>query len=120
MTGSWPFPLERKVAAHEAILEELDLPTRQVLIKVLLAEVTHDNTTDLGAEFSALNLRIGSSTSSVGTNFGVAAASGGLVTKVVDVDYTATLRALATVGRLNVLSRPYILASDNQIGRAHV
>jgi general secretion pathway protein D len=98
----------------KAILEELDRPTRQVLIKVLLAEVTHDNTTDLGVEFSALNIRIGSSTSSIGTDFGLAAAEGGLIAKTVDVDYTATLRALQTVGRLNVLSRPYILASDNQ------
>lgn len=98
----------------KAILEELDRPTRQVLIKVLMAEVTHDNTTDLGVEFSALNIGIGSSTTSIGTDFGVGAASGGLVTKVVDADFTATLRALATVGRLNVLSRPYILASDNQ------
>jgi general secretion pathway protein D len=103
----------------KAILEELDRPTRQVLIKVLLAEVTHDNTTDLGVEFSALNIRIGSSKSTIGTDFpidtvGVAATDGGLIAKVVDVDYTATLRALQTVGKLNVLSRPYILASDNQ------
>ncbi len=98
----------------KAILEELDRPTRQVLIKVLLAEVTHDDTTDLGVEFSALNIRIGSSKTSIGTDFGVGAAQGGLIAKVVDVDYTATLRALQTVGKLNVLSRPYILASDNQ------
>jgi len=98
----------------KAILEELDRPVRQVLIKVLLAEVTHENTTDFGVEFSALNIRAGSATGSIGTDFGVAAASGGLVARVVDVDYTVTLRALQTVGKLNVLSRPYILASDNQ------
>lgn len=102
----------------QAILAELDRPTRQVLIKVLLAEVTHEDTTDLGVEFSALNIGIGSSTTSIGTGFGVAAAAAGttpgLVAKVVDADFTVTLRALATVGRLNVLSRPYILASDNQ------
>ena len=98
----------------KAILEELDRPTRQVLIKVLLAEVTHDDTTDLGVEFSALNIRTGSARSSIGTDFGVASATGGLVAKVIDVDYTATLRALQSIGKLNVLSRPYILASDNQ------
>lgn len=98
----------------KAILQELDRPVRQVLIKVLLAEVTHENTTDLGMEFSALNIDAGRGVGSIGTDFGVAAATGGLVAKVVDVDYSITLRALQTVGRLNVLSRPYILASDNQ------
>ena len=36
---------------------ELDRAVPQVLIKVLVAEVTHDNSTDIGAEFSVLNLR---------------------------------------------------------------
>ena len=110
--------LVRTAAKHvkrvKDILAELDRPIRQVLIKVLIAEVTHDKTTDLGAEFSALNIRIGSSTSSVGTDFNVASQTRGLIGRVVDADYTITLRALATVGKLDVLSRPYILASDNQ------
>jgi len=110
--------LVRTAAKHvkrvKEILAELDRPIRQVLIKVLLAEVTHDDTTDLGAEFSALNIRVGSSRTSIGTDFNVAAQTGGLIGKVVDADYTVTLRALATVGKLDVLSRPYILASDNQ------
>ncbi len=108
----------RTAAKHvervKEILAELDRPIRQVLIKVLIAEVTHDKTTDLGAEFSALNIRVGSSTSSIGTDFAVVSQKGGLITKVVDADYTVTLRALATLGKLDVLSRPYILASDNQ------
>ncbi len=98
----------------KGILDELDRPIRQVLIKVLLAEVTHESVTDLGAEFSALNIRVGSSNSTIGTDFSVASQSGGLIAKVVDADYTVTLRALASVGKLDVLSRPYILASDNQ------
>ena len=110
--------LVRTVSKHvkrvKEILKELDRPIQQVLIKVLIAEVTHDKTTDLGAEFSALNIRIGSSSSSVGTQFGVVNQTGGLITRAVDPDYTVTLRALATIGKLNVLSRPYILASDNQ------
>ncbi|MGB2823784.1 MAG: type II secretion system secretin GspD, partial [Phycisphaerae bacterium] len=110
--------LVRTLAKHvervKQILAELDRPIRQVLIKVLIAEVTHDDTTDLGAEFSALNIRVGSSSSSIGTDFTVASQTKGLITKVIDADYTVTLRALATVGKLDVLSRPYILASDNQ------
>jgi general secretion pathway protein D len=108
----------RTAAKHakrvKEILAELDRPIRQVLIKVLIAEVTHDSTTDLGAEFSALNIRIGSSRTTIGTDFSVASQTGGLITKVIDPDYTVTLRALATLGKLDVLSRPYILGSDNQ------
>jgi len=101
------------------ILQELDRPVPQVLIKVLIAEVTHDNSTDLGVEFSILNQRRDAAGNivggqSIGTDFGLAASPGGLVAKVIEANVTATLRALQTEGKLDVLSRPYILASDNQ------
>jgi len=35
-------------------------------------------------------------------------------------NFTATLRALETSGKLDVLSRPYILASDNQLAEVLV
>ena len=38
------------------IIEELDKPVGQVLIKVLFAELTHSNDVDWGTEFSMLNL----------------------------------------------------------------
>ncbi|MHC4625617.1 MAG: secretin N-terminal domain-containing protein, partial [Planctomycetota bacterium] len=41
------------------ILDELDKPIGQVLIKVLFAEVTHSDTVDLGTEFSMLNIQKG-------------------------------------------------------------
>ncbi len=97
----------------KSILKELDRPIRQVLIKVLIAEVTHDDLLDLGTEFSALNLRFGT-TGTVTVDFGTAAESGGTVTATLDSGLTATFNALQRLGRLDVLSRPYILASDNQ------
>ncbi|MCY2954379.1 MAG: type II secretion system secretin GspD [Planctomycetota bacterium] len=98
----------------KGVIEELDRPTPQVLIKVLIAEVTHDNATDLGAEFSALNIRSSGFGQKVGTDFGLANAGGGLVAKVLEQDFSVTIRALQTAGKLDVLSRPYILTSDNQ------
>jgi len=89
-----------------------------VLIKVLVAEVTHSSDTDLGVEFSAMNLRASGNGQSVLSNFGLDAAqatSGGLIAKVMETDFAATVRMLETVGKLDVLSRPYILASDNQL-----
>jgi general secretion pathway protein D len=97
------------------ILDELDRAVGQVLIKVLIAEVTHDNSIDVGAELSVLNLRASGNGQKGGTNFGLANLQSGLVVSILETDLTATLRALETEGKLDVLSRPYILASDNQL-----
>jgi general secretion pathway protein D len=103
----------------EAIIADLDRPVPQVVIKVLIAEVTHNNSDDIGLEFSAINTRLtaGGLTlgTTTGTNFNLAPQTGGLVVSLVENNVNATLRALATAGKLDVLSRPYILASDNQL-----
>jgi general secretion pathway protein D len=96
------------------IVEELDRDVPQVLIKVLIAEVSHTNTTDLGMEFSVLNMRPSGRGSQLFTDFDVAEQSGGVMVKLLEKDITGALRALQKVGKMNVLSRPYILASDNQ------
>ena len=97
------------------IIEELDRPVPQVLIKVLVAEVTHDNSEDLGTDFSILNRRANGRGQSFGSTLGNAAVTGGLVVNLIETDINVTLHALATAGKLDVLSRPYILASDNQL-----
>ncbi|HUS57227.1 MAG TPA: type II secretion system secretin GspD [Planctomycetota bacterium] len=99
------------------MIADLDRPVPQVLIKVLIAEVTRTNKTDLGAEFSVLNLRPSGRGPSIFSDFGVAAQSNGLIYRLVEEDVRAALRALEEVGRLDVLSRPYILGSDNQAAK---
>jgi len=88
----------------KGLLAKLDRPIPQVLIKVLIAEVTHSDENDLGTEFSILNLG-GTLHSETGTGpvYGF------------DGTLSATLRAWQEEGKLEVLSRPYILASDNQL-----
>lgn len=105
------------------IILELDRPVPQVLIKVLIAEVTHDNSSDLGVDFSILNTRATGQGQRIGSTFGNAAAgvaNGGLVVSMLESQVQATLHALATSGKLDVLSRPYILASDNQLASISV
>ena len=86
-----------------------------MLIKVLIAEVTHDDTFDLGTEFSVLNLRFGASGTFTLDLGGTADESqSGAITTTLDAGLSATFNALQEDGRLDVLSRPYILASDNQ------
>jgi general secretion pathway protein D len=97
------------------ILDELDRPVPQVLIKVLVAEVTHDKSMDVGAQFSVLNLRASGNGQSAGTNFGLLPTDAGAVVQILETNLTATLHALESNGKLDVLSRPYILASDNQL-----
>jgi general secretion pathway protein D len=97
------------------VIEELDRPIPQVLIKVLIAEITHDKSLDVGAEISVLDLSSAARGALLGTDFGVANATGGLVVRGLGNDVNATLRALERNGKLDVLSRPYILASDNQL-----
>ncbi|HEX8913665.1 MAG TPA: secretin N-terminal domain-containing protein, partial [Humisphaera sp.] len=100
------------------VIAELDRPVPQVLIKVLVAEVTHDDGVDFGVDFSILNQRPSGLGQTGGTSFGLSgadAATGGLVVQLLESRVNATLRALATKGKLEVLSRPYILASDNQL-----
>ena len=99
------------------IIKSLDHPIAQVLIKVLIAEVTHDNTADFGVDFSILNQRPSGKGLVVGQTLGNSssyAANGGLAVSLLEGNLQATLHALATQGKLDVLSRPYILASDNQ------
>lgn len=100
------------------ILEELDKPVQQVLIKVLIAEVTHDNGYDIGTELSILNLRSSGNGQDIGSNFNIptlGANATGLIVQILETNFQATIRALETAGKLDVLSRPYILASDNQL-----
>ena len=101
----------------KSIIADLDRAVPQVLIKVLIAEVTHSNETDLGMEFSILNMRASGNGTSVGTTFSAAeqaAGANGLVIKLLETNVTAAIQALASTAKLDVLSRPYILTSDNQ------
>lgn len=95
------------------IIAELDRAIPQVLIKVLIAEVTHDDFLDLGTEFSVLNLGIGIE-GIFNLRGGTADEGRTLVTATVNTGLSAVFSALQQVGKVDVLSRPYILASDNQ------
>jgi general secretion pathway protein D len=99
----------------KTIISELDRPVPQVLIKVLVAEVTHDDGVDFGVDFTFTNRRANGDGTTIGGNFGNASLTNGLVVGLLEDKVNATLHALATRGKLDVLSRPYILASDNQL-----
>ncbi len=98
------------------LIDELDKPQPQVLIQVILAEVTLDKNSDLGVEWT-VRTRDSSMTTATGTDFGVAndiKQLGGFSSAIAGRDISFVLRALEADGRLEVLSRPQILTADNQ------
>jgi general secretion pathway protein D len=96
------------------VLDELDKPVPQVLIKVLIAEVTHDDGLDVGTEFSYLNEWQDDGTISLLTDGRLGDISSTYIANIIDSDFDVKLKALAEDGKLNILSKPYILASNNQ------
>jgi type II secretory pathway component GspD/PulD (secretin) len=105
-------------ATHEEMIKvitTLDRPKPQVLIDVLFLEVTHRKAIDIGVEGSYNYVTDGGS-GTAGTRFGMSdLLTGGFWGMTgVDNDWNVTLRLLAERGKLEVLSRPSILARNNQ------
>ncbi len=113
MTSSKNYDKVRK------IIEDLDVPIPQVLIKVLIAELTTTDGLDVGVEWSVLNVHNDGDTMSNAFSY-TPDPTEGLVSQIIKGDTTVTLRALQEVGKLNVLSRPYILTSNNQVATINV
>lgn len=96
-----------------SVLSGLDRPVPQVLIKVLFLEVTHSKGMDVGVD--AFYTFDGASDNDVlETLFGVAALTTGGFYRILDEDFALTLRAMAEVSKLEVLSKPSVLARNNE------
>jgi general secretion pathway protein D len=107
------------------IIASMDKPKPQVLINVVFVQVTHDNGLDLGAEFSrAGSVRMSAESSgrapdSASSRFGLADAAAdptqfGAFYRILGRDVNATLHALSSVSKTEILSRPSILTRNNQ------
>ena len=103
------------------VIRNLDRPAPQVLIKVVFLEATYSKGLDLGVEGSFSKNMGNSNTGSVSQVFsgiaglqGAAAGDGGIY-QVLGSDFQVTLHALAQAGKTEILSRPSILARNNQM-----
>jgi general secretion pathway protein D len=119
------------------VITNLDQPKPQVLIKVIFLEVTHRKTLDIGIEggsthqYNDTTRGAGaqvfgiSGLNSVATNVPLNALGlplqsfvptppGAGVYQIMGSDFQATLRAIAQAGKTEVLSRPSVLARNNQ------
>lgn len=132
----------RSYLAILEILKKLDVPVKQVLIEVLIAEITLNDDTKLGIEwmmkgsvyaegkqftglagFDAGSSNFPGSVAGTATNIGTAIASvpgdatSGIApfASVIKTEkFGAILTAFAGIGKLNVLASPHILAMDNK------
>jgi len=132
---------EKTRAYISQVVSNLDRPKPQVLIKVVFIEVQHNNASDLGIEggwgktinndptkASAVNgFGLSGLSSITGSNFNAfgqplsqfapispITAQGAGLYQILNTDYQVTLRAIAQTGKAKVLSRPSIVARNNQ------
>ncbi len=120
------------------LMKRLDIPPKQVLIEVLVAEVTLSDQNQFGVEWLLKKLgSMGSIDSAAGgfNNGNIAidpntgdlvpqlttGAFSGIMTGVFDSTRLAlALKALSTMSRLNVLASPHILAMDNKEAKIEI
>jgi type II secretory pathway component GspD/PulD (secretin) len=111
------------------IIEELDKAPPQVMIQVMIAEVTLDDRFEMGLEFALQELRFSetavanangilqSSHFDVvgGTDLGAAGSGlGGFSFTITGEDFNFLVRALQSDSRLEIIQRPMIMCQDNQ------
>ena len=102
------------------VITNLDRPKPQVLIKVVFLEVTYNEGSDIGIEGS-VSKKIDTTVSGLFTNgFGLGQQGvlpvppGAGLYQFLGNDFNATIRAIAQAGKTEVLSRPSVLARNNQ------
>lgn len=114
---------EKTMLEMKKVITGLDRPSPQVLIKVIFLEATYNKNSDIGfAGGYTHDTKLQGVSGVVGQGFGVptvttlagAVASGGGVYSILGSDFQATLTAIAKAGKTEILSRPSILARNNQ------
>jgi len=99
------------------LLAQLDVLPRQVLIEVTIAEITLDDKSELGVEWSYVKGDASMSTSLLSANIG----RSGLQYTIGSPDrWKATMSALASKNKVNILSSPTILASNSKPARIDI
>ncbi|MHC4947838.1 MAG: secretin N-terminal domain-containing protein, partial [Planctomycetota bacterium] len=113
------------------LIIELDVDPPQVLIQVLLAEVTLDDAynwgVDLDFDFGAGSADVaGGYRLTTGAFSGVSSAIGGVIAanaptvSVTTGDFELLIKALQAQGRLQILSNPSVMTANNQPARIQV
>jgi general secretion pathway protein D len=100
------------------LMQTVDIPAPQVVIEVMLAEVTLTDVTRLGINFAGFD-RVEDGTLNFGTE-GISVGSGGLLGTFVGPDFRARLNAEASNNRVNILQRPRLVVRSGGTARFQV
>ena len=106
-------------AQLRSLLTTLDTPAPQVVIEVMIAEVTLTDGTDLGVELFGRATR-GDGVWSGGTEGGVDLGGAGLLATFVGPDFRAAINANATNSKVNILQRPQLVTRSGGSARFQV
>ncbi|MCB9864885.1 MAG: hypothetical protein H6820_16130 [Phycisphaerales bacterium] len=117
------------------IIQQLDAPPPQVMIEVMIAEVTLDDSFEMGMEFALQQLHFSETATAGpngiihsnsfdlvgGTDLGAAGAGlGGFSFTITGEDFNFLIRALQTDSRLDVIQRPMIMCQNNQTASINI
>ena len=105
-------------AQLRSLLTTLDTPAPQVVIEVMIAEVTLTDNTSLGVQLFGTDVR-GDGVLSGGTE-GIKLGGGGLLMSFVGPEFRAQLNAQASNNRVNILQRPQLVARSGGTARFQV
>lgn len=112
-----------------SIIEQLDTAPPQVMIQVMIAEVSLDDRFEMGLEFALQELRFSETATADangilqsshfdvvgGTDLGAAGSGlGGFSFTITGEDFNFLVRALQSDSRLEIIQRPMIMCQDNQ------
>ncbi len=108
------------------LLEKIDIPSKQVLIECIIAELTLDKQFQLGLEWfiknSGIKIRKKTYTSELGTEGGLGLGGlGFLYTFVADDEaFRAAFNAFVSQDRIEIISAPRIIGTDNKEAEIHI
>jgi len=105
-------------AQLRSLLNTLDTPAPQVVIEVMIAEVTLTDKTSLGVTLFGSEAR-GDGILTGGTE-GLGIGGGGLLLTFTGADFRARLNAEASNNRINILQRPQLVARSGGTARFQV
>jgi len=110
---------DRDFAVIKEAVDQLDIRPLQVLIEVLIVEARQDRSFSLGADFLVPPQSVDKGNGTAGGQT-VGGGLGDLVIRLMHLgsaNIDATIRAAASRGDVEIISRPVLLASNNQEAR---
>jgi general secretion pathway protein D len=101
----------------QAAVGQLDIRPLQVLIEVMIAEVQRNSSFSIGVDAASAKRRLGGTNTTASATQSSGGIAGDFVLKVMNLtglDIDATLTAAESRGDVHILSRPVVIAANNE------